>query len=223
MAIGLGRIFGFNFPENFNFPYISKSIKEFWRRWHISLSTWFRDYLYIPLGGNKKGVERTYFNLFIVFFITGLWHGATFNFIIWGLFHGVFIVMERLGFEKILKRFGFLGHIYTLFIVVMAWVVFKLPTLPEALSFYKLLFTFSPEVYTVQLRDLIGKESALTLLLAVIFSMPIALVASKIQLKNPSVLLFFESSKSLLYIIVFILCIMTLASSTYNPFIYYRF
>jgi alginate O-acetyltransferase complex protein AlgI len=104
MAIGLGRMFGFRILENFNFPYIARSIQDFWRRWHISLSTWFRDYLYIPLGGNRGGRLRTYVNLFIVFFLTGLWHGATWSFVFWGLFHGLFLVIERLGFAKILKR-----------------------------------------------------------------------------------------------------------------------
>ena len=125
MAIGLGKIFGFDFLENFNYPYISRSIKEFWRRWHISLSSWFRDYLYIPLGGNRKGKVRTYINLIIVFFVTGLWHGASFNFIVWGLYYAVFLVIERLGFGKRLEKLPrIIQHVYTLLVVVIGWVFF---------------------------------------------------------------------------------------------------
>src|SRR5690554_7029994 len=125
MAIGLGKMLGFNFKENFDYPYISKSIREFWRRWHISLSSWFRDYLYIPLGGNQKGKYRTYVNLLIVFFLTGLWHGASWNFVIWGLFHGFFIIIERLNIIKVPTRFYVIGNIYTLLIVMIGWVLFR--------------------------------------------------------------------------------------------------
>lgn len=130
MAIGLGRMFGFHFLENFNYPYISRSIREFWRRWHISLSSWFRDYLYIPLGGNHKGPLRTYLNLLIVFFLCGLWHGAGWNFVIWGLLHGLFLVIERLGFEKILNRcWSPLRYLYVMLVVCTGWVFFELKIL----------------------------------------------------------------------------------------------
>ncbi|MBF4805330.1 MAG: MBOAT family protein, partial [Pseudoleptotrichia goodfellowii] len=112
MAIGLGKIFGFNFLENFNYPYISKNVQEFWRRWHISLSTWFKDYLYIPLGGSYRGKKRTYINLIIVFFLTGLWHGAAWNFVFWGLFHGFFLILERLGLNKILEKYLVFSNIF---------------------------------------------------------------------------------------------------------------
>ena len=123
MAIGLGRMFGFNFLENFNYPYMSKSIKEFWRRWHISLSTWFKEYLYIPLGGNRKRKLFTYINLLIVFFATGLWHGASYNFILWGLFHGFFLVIERIFLGKLLEKnkLKFINHIYVIFVFVIGW------------------------------------------------------------------------------------------------------
>lgn len=127
MAIGLGKMFGFNFLENFNYPYISKSIKEFWRRWHISLSTWFKEYLYIPLGGNRKRKLFTYINLLIVFFATGLWHGASYNFILWGLFHGFFLVIERIFLGKLLEKnkLKFINHIYVIFVFVIGWVLFR--------------------------------------------------------------------------------------------------
>ncbi len=140
MAIGLGRIFGFKFPENFNFPYISASIKEFWRRWHMTLSLWFRDYLYIPLGGNRKGEVRTAINIMIVFALTGLWHGASWNFIAWGLLNGALIVLERfLHIEKLPKPFG---HIYFLFAVVTGWIIFRSENLNFALSFLKTIYSF---------------------------------------------------------------------------------
>ena len=129
MAIGLGKMFGFHIHENFNHPYTATSIKDFWRRWHISLSTWFKEYLYIPLGGNREGTLKTYRNLMIVFFLTGLWHGASWNFVIWGLFHGTFLVLERIfPIEKIL-HFRLLKSIYTLLVVIVAWVFFRAETL----------------------------------------------------------------------------------------------
>ena len=125
MAIGLGKMFGFNILENFNYPYLSGSITEFWRRWHISLGSWFREYLYIPLGGNRKGVIRTYLNLVAVFFFTGLWHGADLSFIIWGLYHGFFTILERAGFKKILDKSKILSIIATFFVVTIGWVMFR--------------------------------------------------------------------------------------------------
>ena len=132
MAIGLGKMFGFDICENFNYPYLSGSIQEFWRRWHISLSSWFRDYLYIPLGGNRKGKARTYLNLAIVFFATGLWHGATTAFIAWGALHGFFIIVERIGFKKILDKIGFLRYVYTGLVVLFGWVIFRVANLHAA-------------------------------------------------------------------------------------------
>ncbi len=140
IAIGLGKMLGFDFLENFRYPYLSFSIREFWRRWHISLGTWFREYLYIPLGGNRKGKARTYLNLVIVFFLTGLWHGASFNFVLWGLYHGLFSILERLGFEKILKKCRPLAWIYTFLAVVLGWVWFRVEGLGEAWRFTRILF-----------------------------------------------------------------------------------
>ena len=152
MAIGLGRMFGFNFLENFNYPYISKSIKEFWRRWHISLSTWFKEYLYIPLGGNRKRKLFTYINLLIVFFATGLWHGASYNFILWGLFHGFFLVIERIFLGKLLEKnkLKFINHIYVIFVFVIEWVLFRADDLKHAFELYKLMFSYKESIYTVR-------------------------------------------------------------------------
>jgi alginate O-acetyltransferase complex protein AlgI len=143
MAIGLGRIFGFRFPENFLYPYTSQSIREFWRRWHITLSTWFRDYLYIPLGGSRAGAARTQRNLFVVFLLCGLWHGASWSFVVWGLLHGAFIVAERAGLESLLARLPYAARIlYTLATVTLAWVFFRAENLEHALGF--LVAMFSP-------------------------------------------------------------------------------
>lgn len=143
MAIGLGRMFGFRFPENFNFPYLATSIRDFWRRWHITLSAWFKDYLYIPLGGNRKGKGRTYLNLYIVFFLTGLWHGASWTFVVWGLMHGTLMVVERLGFGRLLeKSYQPLRHLYTLLMVVVAWVFFRADSLDYAVTFVGRMFSF---------------------------------------------------------------------------------
>lgn len=148
MAIGLGRIFGFHFLENFNYPYISQSIQEFWRRWHISLSSWFRDYLYIPLGGNRAGTWRTYFNLLLVFFLCGLWHGASWTFVIWGLYHGLFLVVERLGLIQLLKTIPvFFRHVYTMLVVMVGWVFFRAETLDQALAYVVRMFQFKSVPY----------------------------------------------------------------------------
>src|SRR4051812_1626918 len=138
MAIGLGRMFGFRFPENFRWPYIADTVQEFWRRWHISLSSWFRDYLYLPLGGNRVSPARVYRNLVIVFFLCGLWHGASWNFVVWGLFHGSFLVMERIGLARAVRRMWTpLRHVYLLLVVMIGWVFFRADTLAGAVAFLK--------------------------------------------------------------------------------------
>lgn len=135
MAIGLGKMFGFDFLENFKYPYLSCSIQEFWQRWHISLGTWFREYVYIPLGGNRKGKVRTYLNLFTVFFLTGMWHGASWNFVVWGLYHGVFQIFERLGLKDFLKKHRVFSHVYCLLVVMIGWVFFRAETLLDAIRY----------------------------------------------------------------------------------------
>lgn len=225
MGIGLGQVFGFKFPENFNFPYIAKSVKEFWRRWHMTLSRWFRDYLYIPLGGSHKGNYRTYFNLFLVFFATGLWHGATWNFVLWGLFHGLFLIIERLGFEKTLNKAPFLGHIYTLLVVVFAWVLFRIPELDVAMRFYKSMFQFQPTNSGLRFSDWIDLEYLVIFGIALILSMPIRtkIVALKSTIKSHVILEVWDYATSLFYLTLLFLSAMSIASSTYNPFIYFRF
>lgn len=225
MAIGLGKMFGFDFLENFNYPYIAKSIKEFWRRWHISLSTWFRDYLYIPLGGNKKSTARVYFNLIIVFFLTGLWHGSSWNFIFWGMFHGLFLTLERLGLEKILNRLPkFFSHFYTLLVVVIAWVFFRSEDLSSSFIFLKKMFGFlQPEKTVYAFSIFFEREVIITLCIAIIASIPISInfkgeMFSKYYANN-----FVFYMKNIALLVIFLFSIMSISSGTHNPFIYFRF
>jgi alginate O-acetyltransferase complex protein AlgI len=220
MAIGLGKMFGFEFLENFNYPYISTSIREFWRRWHISLSTWFRDYLYISLGGNRKGNKRTYINLLIVFFITGLWHGASYNFIFWGLFHGLFLIIERLGFDKILLKLGKpFAHFYTLLVVLIAWVFFKTENLTDAFNYITQLFNFEMVNEYKFLSQYLTIEIIIAFILAIIFSFPLYSYFDKKDSKNK----LFQFIKPIVLLLLFVISVMYIAVDSYNPFIYFRF
>ncbi len=211
MAIGLGRMMGFHFLENFNYPYISCSIKEFWRRWHISLSSWFRDYLYIPLGGNKKGNFRTYLNLILVFLLCGFWHGANFTFLVWGAWHGLFLVLERIGLDSFLQnRNKVIQWIYTIVIISIGWVFFRADSLEYAIQyiFQMFKFQFEGEIFPME------KRTILVFILGFIFAYDWNSISS-----------IYRSTKlkSAILIIIFILSISNLAVSTYNPFIYFRF
>ncbi|MDJ0835629.1 MAG: MBOAT family protein [Acidobacteriota bacterium] len=219
MAVGLGRMFGFRFLENFNYPYISRSIREFWRRWHISLSTWFRDYLYIPLGGNRTKPLRVYFNLTLVFFLCGLWHGAGWNFIIWGLLHGLLLVIERSGFGRLLGRLWRpLQHLYVLSFVILAWVFFRIETLPDALTYLDAMLN---PYHTAQPAPAFppGRELLLTLILAAIGSTPIMRAFWEKETQGPLL----PAARVLLTGSLLCLCAVYLAAGTYNPFIYFRF
>ncbi len=224
MAIGLGKMLGFNFKENFNYPYISKSIQEFWRRWHISLSTWFRDYLYIPLGGNRKGLGRTYANLIIVFFITGLWHGASWNFIFWGLFHGLFLILERSKVLNTIKWPIFLQHLYVLVVVIIGWVFFRVETMNEAIAYLGSMFGLTAGEDVTALIY-VSPYSVTTIVLALIFSMPLRVWFNEFVRKLGSRQLetVYGACIYIFYLGLFLLSIIQLAQSSYNPFIYFRF
>lgn len=230
MAIGLGRMFGFTFLENFNLPYISSSIKEFWRRWHISLSTWFRDYLYIPLGGNRSG--NVYCNLIIVFFLTGLWHGASLNFIVWGLWHGLFQIIERILTQKKsfllhndLPIYGMiLRRIYTLMVVMIGWVFFRADNLTIALDYLKVMFGFS-HADTVYFHTMyyLDHFTLFILVLAIIFSTNLPnMIQNKMKkaVVLNRILPVLSSFSTILLLIVSAVMVM---ASSYNPFIYFRF
>jgi alginate O-acetyltransferase complex protein AlgI len=234
MAIGLGLMFGFRFLENFNYPYIWQSIQEFWRRWHISLSNWFRDYLYIPLGGNRCSPGRVYFNLIVVFFLCGLWHGASWTFAIWGLYHGVFLVIERLGFGQWLtRRWQPARHLYVVLVVMIGWVLFRAETITGALAIMGAMAGFSQGTgleYNVALY--LNAELALALVAGIIGSTPwinyLGRWYEQLTTTYPhKVTLLVEGSFSFIsiavLILIFLASAMQLAAGTHNPFIYFRF
>ena len=222
MAIGLGRMFGFTYQENFNYPYLSASISEFWRRWHISLSTWFKQYLYIPLGGNRKGLTRTCINLFVVFMATGLWHGASMNFICWGIYYGIFIVAERLWIGRILEKnpCKALNHVYTLLVVMFGWLLFRAGSLHQA----KVLATamLVPRAGLWNLRIFMDNRIIFLLILAVCFCGPV-------QKRFPGLTkhLYDGEQTGAVDVAVMagllLLCTVLMVSSTYQAFIYFRF
>lgn len=222
MAIGLGKMFGFNFKENFNHPYISTSIKEFWRRWHISLSSWFKDYLYIPLGGNRKGKIRTYINLLVVFFLTGLWHGASWSFVIWGLFHGLFLIIERFSIIKINLRYNILSRVYVLMVVIIGWVFFRADTLGYAMSFIRKMFSFSTGDNNYPYLFL-NSYVLIATLTGIAFSMPLRKYMLSIFRPIITNNIVWETIKYSFLLIIFLLSIMELSQTTYNSFIYFRF
>ncbi len=236
MAIGLAKMFGFDFKENFNYPYVSRSITEFWRRWHMSLSSWFRDYLYIPLGGNRHGTARTYFNLVTIFFLCGLWHGASWAFVAWGLYHGGFLVLERMKFGRLLEaspalvRYG-----YTLLIVMVGWVFFRAETFTSAASYLMAMaglrsgagVEYTPAVY-------LSADVVLALLAGVIGSAPVLawlrrfrLGASFVRATRPRLAgvleVAFAGASVAVHAALLLTSAMLMAGGTYNPFIYWTF
>lgn len=221
MAIGLGKMFGFDFLENFNYPYISQTVTEFWRRWHISLSTWFRDYLYIPLGGNRTG--NVYVNLFIVFVVTGFWHGASFNFIVWGLWHGLFLIIERaLKLTKVTKKSLIpLRYALTMLIVVVGWVFFRAEGLEEALKYLGIMFkVIEPENVGFTVWYYLSAKVVIMLAAAVIASLPIFKSKFFETVKQHTA---WKNASAVMALILFFISIVYVVSSSYNPFIYFRF
>ena len=222
MAIGLGSVFGFKFLENFNYPYISKSITEFWRRWHISLSTWFKEYLYIPLGGNRVSKLKMYMNLFIVFLATGIWHGAEWTFVAWGLWNGFFIILEKLtGWHK--KEGGsaitITQHLYTILVFVFGWVLFRADNISYAWQYFKNMFgLIEKHNITYTLGYYVNAMEILAFVVAVVCAVPV--------FKNilvPVANKFKHVALNLWMTILFALSVCAIAASTYNPFIYFRF
>jgi len=226
MAIGLGRMMGFTFPENFNYPYISRSIREFWRRWHISLSSWFRDYLFIPLGGSKNGSLITYRNLIIVFLVCGLWHGASWNFVVWGIFHGFFLIIEKLPFTKYLNKIpDIFQHLYVLFFVSLGWVFFRTETINEGIHYSLVLLGINSAQFQISMfYEIIQTNVLIIFFVGIIFSMPVfPVIQKKIKILPYNTKTAFELIYLALLVCLFLLSTMSLASGTYNPFIYFRF
>lgn len=218
MAIGMGEMFGFHFKENFNYPYIATSVQDFWRRWHISLSSWFRLYVYIPLGGNRKGKNRAMFNRVFVFFLTGLWHGASWTFVVWGLYHGLFLLLEQTVLH-VRQWPVIVQRLYTLLVVLIGFVIFRAETFSQSLIFIQSMFAFT------SVSALASKELMILITPFTIVMFAISVIASTPLLKNikgydvgwTSVLSYGFT------IVLWIACLLSLAANTYNPFIYFRF
>lgn len=233
MAIGLGRMFGFTFPENFNYPYIAHSFRDFWRRWHITLSSWLKDYLYIPLGGSRHGNWRTYLNLILVFMLCGLWHGASWTFVVWGLYHGLFLILERTRIGEFRQRLWTpLQHLTTFVLVVIGWVLFRSETLGGAVDFILVMFGQSfaqPEAYA--LAKLIDLQIVFTMALAVLLSLPLYPALQRVQgylVSLPTRLTIWVVAGSYVLQVWFLgvltyFSVVSLAAEVYNPFIYFRF
>ena len=216
MAIGLGRMFGFEFLINFDYPYISASITEFWRRWHISLSTWFKEYVYIPLGGNRKGLKRQIVNIIVVWLLTGLWHGASWNFVFWGGYYAVLLILEKSFLLKVLKKIPIaVRHIYTMFAVMLGWALFYFEDLGALGTFLGKLFR--PESSAAAMPVILGYLPLL--LVAVFASTPVAKKLAQKQENN----VLWVYGKILAAALALLLCVASLASQSYNPFIYFRF
>jgi alginate O-acetyltransferase complex protein AlgI len=227
MAIGLGKMFGFDFLENFNYPYISQSVSEFWRRWHISLGSWFRDYVYIPLGGSRVSKFKLYRNLLVVWFLTGFWHGASWNFIIWGLYFGVFIALEKVFLEKLLyKGPKFIRHTYLLLIVGLGWVFFRASNIQQAIDFIKVMFGFGANSLANATFSAYIIDYYYIIFAALILSTPIVKASKSFLYKlNKNIInnkLSYMIHGLLLSTYMFVVVIM-LCSSSYNPFLYFRF
>ncbi len=211
MAIGLGKMLGFDFPQNFNFPYISRSITEYWKRWHITLSTWFKEYLYIPLGGNRKGKLRTYINMFIVWSVTGLWHGASWNFVCWGIYFFILLSLERLFFKKWLDKNVILARIYTILAILIGWMIFAITELGNIKIYFGRLFSFSvTEDWIYYLRNY-----GIILIIGILLSTPI--LKKWYDRQNNKILC------NILLLVIFLLSIAYLVDAAYNPFLYFRF
>ncbi len=218
MAIGLGRMLGFEFLENFNYPYISKSVTEFWRRWHMSLGTWFRDYLYIPLGGNRCSKGRQFFNILVVWAATGFWHGANWTFLCWGLYYALFLMIEKAFLLKKLEKLPVIGHIYTLLVAICGWVLFDLPSLSAAGSYYASMFGFAQGGFMSAADLFYLKNYAVIFIIAILAALPLGKkLYNAMPAKVQSIV------TPILIVCVLIISTAYLVDASYNPFLYFRF
>lgn len=223
MAIGLGKIFGFRFIENFNYPYISKSITEFWRRWHISLGSWFRDYVYIPLGGNRNGTTKQIFNIFVVWMLTGLWHGADWNFVLWGTLYAILLTAEKLGFKKWLDKHDFFGHIYVLFTVLLGFVLFNASSISEAINDIKGMFSFVslPLVSAEAIYYL--RSYGVIIIIAIIGATPFPKQFVSMLNKKKSLATVLSIIEPVALMSILLVVTAYLVDGSFNPFLYFRF
>ena len=225
MAIGLGKMFGFDFLENFNYPYISTSITDFWRRWHMSLSSWFRDYVYIPLGGNRVSLPRQILNLFIVWGLTGLWHGASWNFVIWGLYYFVFLCLEKFVFKKFLDKIPkIIRWVYSMFVVLVGWMIFYFEDFSAMKSAFSVAFGASGNAFTDPVMNAMIINNIPFIIIAAIACAPVAKLVkvgiAKLKQRAPVTEPIFNT---VFNVVMLVLCVASLAGSTYNPFLYFRF
>ena len=219
MAIGMGKMLGFSFDENFDYPYASRSITEFWRRWHISLSTWFRDYVYIPLGGNRKGLRKQIRNILFVWALTGIWHGASWNYLLWGIYYGVILVIEKVFLTRYIEKWpNILKHLYTIILLIIGWAIFSIEDVSVLQNYLKLMLTPTLPLIDSNFIFYISNY-ALTLILGTVFSFPIVKKIPKLAERNILTKILF----AIIYIVLFIASVAYLVSDTYNPFMYFRF
>jgi alginate O-acetyltransferase complex protein AlgI len=230
MAIGMGKMFGFDFLENFDYPFVSRSVTEFWRRWHISLSTWFRDYVYLPLGGNRKGTARTYFNLIAIFALCGMWHGAGWNYLVFGLFQGLFLVIERLFFENRLPDRGWWRHVYVLLVFVVTWVVFRAANMTEALEYIGALFGGAELANPARPLSMYANPLVITMLVVgIAASIPWAPALGRAKGRwcergeRTALVAWLDWGGTIGLLTVFVISAMQITASTYSPFVYFRF
>jgi len=225
MAIGLGKMFGFDFLENFNYPYISKSITEFWRRWHISLGTWFKEYVYIPLGGNRGGKAKQIRNLFIVWALTGFWHGANWNFVVWGVYFAILLIIEKLFLLKHLEKLpSFISHIYTLVLVVFSWVIFAFDDFSKVILYFKAMFCANNACFANNGTVYLLYTNIILLVILTIASTDIGKkVAEKIKQKHSPDSMSMTVIKNITYVCIFLMSVAFLVGDSYNPFLYFRF
>lgn len=225
MAIGLGRMFGFHFLENFDYPYLSKSITEFWRRWHISLSTWFKEYVYIPLGGNRHGLAKQIRNILVVWLLTGFWHGASWNFMLWGVYFGVLLIIEKLFLLKYLKKApSWVGHVYTMFLVLISWVIFAFDNLSGGLGYLGAMFGLNGAGFANSQTVYLLYTNLLMLVILAIASTHLGkTLANKLLAKLQSRPVIAEVIKNVAFVGIFFLSVAYLVDASYNPFLYFRF
>lgn len=225
MAIGLGHMFGFRFLENFNYPYISKSITEFWHRWHISLSTWFREYVYIPLGGNRTGLWRHIRNILVVWLLTGIWHGASWNFVFWGLYYGILLLAEKFIFGRYLTKLPALfQHIYCMFFVMVGWNLFAFDDMGNGIKFLKSLFGFYGQTFLNEDTVYLLYNHMVLLILCILGSTRLPKKAGKwIEKRLENRVVLQSATQNMFYAVVFLLSVAWLVDATFNPFLYFRF
>lgn len=226
MAIGLGACLGFHFPENFNFPYISASVTEFWRRWHISLSSWFKEYVYIPLGGNRKGLARQLVNILIVWLLTGIWHGADWTFLLWGLWFAVFLILEKLFLGRVFSTLPKLfGRVYACLVVLLGWVLFALDTIPQIQGYFGAMFGMGSGVLLDRQGLYLGGQYLLLLVLAAVASTPLIhnMIRKLSSAKTGYAMALYRLGEKVVPPVLLLLSVAYIVDATYNPFLYFRF